>query len=40
MRQLTLFRKDLPLPTLNAACGADWKKAIYIVGGEIDGEVS
>lgn len=40
LRQLTVFRKDLPLPTVNAACGADWKKAIYIVGGEVNGQLS
>jgi hypothetical protein len=39
-RQLSVDRRNLPIPLLNPACGADWKKAIYIVGGECHGEPS
>jgi hypothetical protein len=35
-RQLSVFRKNLPIPLFSPTCGADWKNAIYIVGGEID----
>ncbi len=33
-RQLTVDRRNLPIPIFNPACGADWKNAIYIVGGQ------
>ena len=36
-RQLSVYRNKLPIPLTNPACGADWKNAIYIVGGESDG---
>jgi hypothetical protein len=36
-RQLSVDRRNLPIPLLNPACGADWKNAIYIVGGECHG---
>jgi hypothetical protein len=36
-RQLSVHRNKLPIPLFNPACGADWKNAIYIVGGEFDG---
>ncbi len=39
-RQLTVDRRNLPVPLLNPACGSDWKNAIYIVGGECDSEPS
>ena len=39
-RQLSVYRENLPIPLLNPACGADWKNAIYIVGGECEGQPS
>lgn len=39
-RQLTVDRRNLPVPLLDPACGADWKNAIYIVGGQCNEQPS
>jgi hypothetical protein len=36
-RRLSAIRLSTPEYTQHAACGVMWKKAIYIVGGEIEG---
>jgi hypothetical protein len=39
-RRLSAIRLSTPEYTQHAACGVMWKKALYIVGGEIEGEWS
>ncbi len=39
-RRLSFFRNKIPEYTHHAACGVMWKKALYIVGGEIEGSWS
>jgi hypothetical protein len=36
-RILSAFRGKMPQYAHHAACGLLWKKALYIVGGEIEG---
>ena len=37
-RRLSVFRSKTFEYTQHAACGVLWKKALYIVGGEIEGK--
>lgn len=39
-RRLSVFKCNMHEYTQHAACGVMWKKALYIVGGEIDGKWS
>ncbi len=39
-RILSAFRGKMPHYTNHAACGVLWKRALYIVGGEIEGRWS
>jgi hypothetical protein len=39
-RRLSVFRRKIPEYIHHAACGVLWKKALYIVGGEIEGRWS
>jgi hypothetical protein len=39
-RRLSAYRGKMPEYAHHSACGVMWKKALYIVGGEIEGKWS